>query len=195
MDSGGAARLSVHDTLTDDVNATYYLGEGSMAYVFSVLRVNPPLNNVVLNHNTFVTDGIEGDILLMGTSPTNPQPQMGPLTFINNIVRAGKYNGIWSTGPPSVCVEDKNPIPTFSNCFTQFDVTSNLVVGWGSVRPGRAWPTGNQSPVDFSTVFVNPLLSGGDYRVLPPYQNAGTDGKDLGADIDTIMQFMQRAEK
>lgn len=193
-DSGGAARLSLHDNLVDDVNATYYLGGGSMAQVSSGLQVNPPLNNVVLNHNTFVTDGIEGNILTSGTFPTNPQPQMGPFTFTNNIVRAGAYNGIWSVGKPSVCVVDMNPIRSFPNCFTQFDVTSNLVVGWASVRPAPAWPTGNQTPADYSTVFVNPLLSGGDYHVLPPYQNAGTDGKDLGAGIDAIMQYMRRAE-
>jgi hypothetical protein len=193
-DSGGASRLSLHDNLVDDVDATYYLGGGSMAQVASFLRVNPPLNDVVLNHNTFITDGIEGNILTIGTSPINPLPRMGSFTFTDNIVRAGKYNGIWSIGKPSDCAQDMNPIPTFSNCFTQFDVSSNLIVGWGSVRKAPAWPTGNQTPADYSTVFVNPLLSGGDYHVLPPYQHAGTDGKDLGAGIDAITQYMQRAE-
>jgi hypothetical protein len=30
---------------------------------------------------------------------------------------------------------------------------------------------------------------GGNYQLLPssPYKNAGSDGKDLGADIDTIL--------
>ncbi|MBZ5614358.1 MAG: hypothetical protein LAO23_10145 [Acidobacteriia bacterium] len=193
-DSAGMARLSVHDNLVDDVNATYYLGGGSMAQVSSALRYNPPLNHVVLDHNTVVTDGIEGKILSMGTFRNNPQPKMGPFTFTNNIVRAGTHNGIWQVGRPLACVEDMQPIPTFSNCFTQFDVSGNLVVGWGAVSPGPAWPQGNQAPADYSTVFVNPLLSGGDYHVLPPYQNAGTDGKDPGADIDGIGQYMLAAD-
>jgi len=165
-----------------------------MAQVSSYLLENTPLNNVVLDHNTFVTDGVEGHILTMGTDPTNPQPQMGPLTFTNNIVRAGQNNGIWSIGKPSVCVEDMNPIPSFPDCFTQYSVLNNLVVGWGSAHPAGAWPTSNQTPPDYTTVFVNPVLSGGDYHVLPPYQNAGTDGKDLGADIDTTMELMLAAQ-
>lgn len=193
-DSGGAARLVLHDVLADDVESAYFLGTGSMGQVSSELIINTPLNNVVFDHITFVTNGVEGFILDFGTSPANSIPQMGPFTLTNSIVRGGANNGIWSVGKPSVCAEDTKPIPTFSNCFSAFSATSNLVVGWGSVHPGGAWPAGNQSPVDYSTVFVNPLLFGGDYHVLPPYQNAGTDGKDLGADIDTIAQFMQRAE-
>jgi hypothetical protein len=194
QDSGGLARVSLHDNITDDVNATLYLGGGSMAQVSSYLLENTPLNNVVLDHNTFVTDGVEGHILTMGTDPTNPQPQMGPLTFTNNIVRAGQNNGIWSIGKPSVCVEDMNPIPSFPDCFTQYSVLNNLVVGWGSAHPAGAWPASNQTPPDYTTVFLNPVLSGGDYHVLPPYQNAGTDGKDLGADIDTTMGLIRAVQ-
>lgn len=193
-DSGGAARLSLHDNLVDDVNATYYLGGGSMAQVSSGLQENAPLNHLVFNHNTFVTDGIEGNILTIGTFPTNPQPQMGPFTFLNNIVRAGQNNGIWSVGQPSICAVDMNPIPTLTNCFTESEATSNLVVGWGWTRPAPDWPAGNQTPEDYTPVFVNPLLSGGDYHVLPPYQKAGTDGQDLGADIDTITLLMRHAD-
>jgi hypothetical protein len=194
-DSGGSARMSLHDNLVDDVNAVYFLGHGSMAEIASRFQYNLPLNNVVLDHNTFITDGVEGSILTFGAVPTNPQPHMGPFTFTNNIVRAGKYNGIWSTGKPSICAVDMYPIPTFSNCFSQSNVSGNLIVGWASVRPAGPWPTSNQTPASYTTIFVNPLLSGGNYHVLAPYQNAGTDGKDIGADIDSIAQFMQRAEQ
>jgi hypothetical protein len=192
-DSGGAARISIHDTLTDDVNATYYRGEGSMAEIGSSLRINTPLNNVVLNHNTFVTDGTEGTILILGTIQTNPQPRMGPLTFTNNIVRAGQYDGIWQLGAPFACATDQDPIDTFARCFTQTNVTGNLIVGWRMIRATSVWPTGNKTPATYTTVFVNPLLSGGDYRVLSPYQKAGTDGKDIGADITNLLQVMASA--
>ena len=68
------------------------------------------------------------------------------------------------------------------------------MVGWGWTRPAPDWPAGNQTPEDYTPVFVNPLLSGGDYHVLPPYQKAGTDGQDLGADIDTITLLMRHAD-
>ncbi len=193
-DSSGTERLSLHDNLADDVNETLYLGGGSMADLASQLHTGTPLNNVVFDHNTFVTDGVEGVILSIGTWTANRQPKMGPFTFTNNVVRAGAYNGIWKIGRPLKCVDDMKPIPSFSECFTQSDVASNLVVGWGAMRPAPAWPSSNQAPPDYTTVFVNPQLSGGDYHVLPPYQNAGTDGLDLGADIDGVTELMQAAD-
>ena len=193
-DSGGTARVSLHDTLTDDVDAEYYLGNGTMAQVTSALRTNAPLNNVVLNHNTFVTNGTEGNILALGTLPTNPQPQMGPVTFTNNIVRAGTYNGIWQTGKPLECATDGNPVATFAKCFARATVEGNLIVGWGAIKKAAAWPAGNQTPISYNTVFVNPLLFDGNYQVLPPYVGAGTDGHDIGADITGLMQVMLSAE-
>ena len=192
-DSRAAARWSIHDLLVDDVDAKYYLGGGSMAAVGSEYRDNPPLTDVVLDHITHVTNGVDGDIMLFGTYPWNPQPQMGPFRFTNSVVRAGEYNGIWSLGGFSVCVENAEPIPTFDQCFAKAYVAGNLVVGWGYEKKAGNWPDGNQLPLDYSSVFVNPLLSAGDYHVLPEYAKTGTDGRDPGADIDTIMVYMQKA--
>lgn len=195
QDSAGAGRWSLHDLLVDDVRANYFLGSGSMASLGSDFRVNPPLSALAIDHITFVTDGHDGNIMLLGTSPFNPQLQMGPFAFTNSIVRAGEYNGIWDPGPGLVCAENAQPVPTFIQCFTRYDVAGNLIVGWGYERKAGPWPDHNQITRDFSNVFVNPLLSGGDYHVLAPFQKAGTDGKNLGADIDTIMAYMKKAGK
>lgn len=188
-DSGGAARWSLHDIVVDDVNADYYVGNGSMAQVSSAFRQNAPLTDVVLDHITFVTDGVEGLIMTLGTYPENPQPQMGAFTFTNSIVRAGEYNGIWKVDRASTCVTKADPTATFSNCFTQHNVTRNLIVGWGYKHHAAPWPDGNVTPADYETVFVSPALSGGDYHVLAPYQKSGSDGKDVGADIESIEAY------
>ncbi|MGC2245977.1 MAG: hypothetical protein WA609_05185, partial [Terriglobales bacterium] len=53
------------------------------------------------------------------------------------------------------------------------------------------WPAKNMFPANPDAVqFVNYKNgNGGDYHLLSssPYKNAGSDGKDLGADIDTIL--------
>jgi hypothetical protein len=191
-DSGGAARWSIHDILVDDINAAYYRGSGTMAEVASGFATNPPLGDVQLDHLTFVTDGSEGVILSLGANAINVQPKMGAFALTNSIVRAGKFNGIWSIGSYP-CAVDEHPTLTFNQCFTQWGVTDNLVVGWGAVHPAATWPAGNQTPGDYTGVFVNPLLSGGDYHVLPPYKGVASDGADLGANIDTINALMTRA--
>jgi hypothetical protein len=56
--------------------------------------------------------------------------------------------------------------------------------------PPTKWPGGNYFPSSASAVqFVNfNNGNGGDYHLLStsPYKNAGSDGKDLGADINAI---------
>src|SRR5262249_39640926 len=59
----------------------------------------------------------------------------------------------------------------------------NVIAG----APASTYPTGNFYPSLLSAVgFVN--LAGGNYRLSASssYRNAGTDGKDIGADIDAI---------
>jgi hypothetical protein len=59
--------------------------------------------------------------------------------------------------------------------------------------PSSTWPTGNFFPTNAAAVqFVNYNNgNGGDYHLLStsPYKNAGTDGQDLGADINTIQSL------
>jgi hypothetical protein len=64
-----------------------------------------------------------------------------------------------------------------------------------STVPASLWPSKNSFPADAAAVqFVNYKNGkGGDYHLLPtsPFKNAGTDGRDLGADVDAV--FVQIA--
>src|SRR2546427_11300855 len=51
--------------------------------------------------------------------------------------------------------------------------------------PITNWPAGNFFPASLDAVgFVNRTGGGYHLSATSPYRNAGTDGKDLGADID-----------
>lgn len=188
-DSAGAGFWSFHDLLFDDVDPFTYIGFGTTQLI-SQFKVNPPLHDVAFDHMTVITKDTK--IFSFFVEPSNPKPKMGPFRFMNSIVIAGKYN-IWSTGGNNPCVVLGDPIKTFNRCFTTAKVTHNLIIGWTS-RPRPPWPAGNQYPVGPTEVFTNFQLFGGDYHILAPYKNAGTDGKDLGADIDAISQRLAGVE-
>ncbi|MEO5906490.1 MAG: T9SS type A sorting domain-containing protein, partial [Saprospiraceae bacterium] len=62
-------------------------------------------------------------------------------------------------------------------------VTKNAIIGGSS----NGYPVGNYFPANNTAVQFEDYASG-DYRLMDssPYKNLGTDGKDLGADIDSI---------
>ena len=64
------------------------------------------------------------------------------------------------------------------------NVTANVLAGGSASK----YPTGNYfpSPATWQAGFVN--YSGGDYHLISssPYKSAGTDGTDLGANIDLV---------
>jgi hypothetical protein len=85
-------------------------------------------------------------------------------------------------------------------CFSSYQFTSNAV-GGGLCLPSSSpsdWPVGNWFPTtDADVHFVNYKNgNGGDYHLLPssPYKNAGLDGKDLGADVDAVMNALAGVE-
>ena len=189
-DSGGGGRWSIHDILVDDIQGAAFGGTGNMAQVSSSFTVNSPLHDVVLDHITFVSNPINKFIMTFGTNPKNPQPKMGAFTYTNSIVSVGAAS-IWSVGGPSVCAVSWNPVVTFNNCFTSWAATNNVIVGWPPLgKPPKgapAWPPGNFTPPDYSTVFVQPAPYGGDYHTVPPYVG-------IGADIDTLNAYLAAVE-
>jgi hypothetical protein len=73
---------------------------------------------------------------------------------------------------------------TLSTYFPGAVFVKNVLAGAGS---SANWPGNNFFPAGLDAVgFVN--RTGGDYHLAAtsPYKNAGTDGKDLGADIDAL---------
>ena len=151
------------------------------------------LSNVTINHITGFPDS-GSHVLSIGDDTS--EPKMPGFTFTNNIVLAGRYP-VWSTGGKTNCAYADVPITTFNACFANYVFSKNAVVESPSAFPPSVWPSGNFFPSDMVTVgFMNYNNgNGGDYHLLAssPYKNAGTDGKDLGADIDAIQAAIANA--
>ncbi len=184
-DAGGSPkageRYSVHDIVVDDISSSAYNGNGTFAQV-SMGETDPLLTGVVFNH---VTAFAPNTLLMIGHSGGS---QMGSFAFTNNIVTAGIYP-VWSTGGgTSNCAYHDVPATTIPACFAQPSFASNAIIG--SSHNDGYWPLGNLFPINAAAVtFTNYNNgNGGDYHLLKSsaYKNAGTDGKDLGADIDAV---------
>ncbi|HKS73509.1 MAG TPA: hypothetical protein VJQ82_09965 [Terriglobales bacterium] len=188
-DSGGAPlageRYSIHDVVVDDVNPTLYIGVGVLAQVSMGIGV-PLLQQVDFNHIT----AFAPQIMLNVGDFTSSEPKIANFTFNNSIVSAG-VSPVWSTGGGSSnCAYYDKPLTTFAACMNPYSFVDNAVIAPGSNFPPSVWPVGNWFPANTAAVGFTSYNNGngGNYQLLSssPYKNAGTDGKDLGADIVTI---------
>jgi hypothetical protein len=189
MAGAGAAqdgeRYSIHDLVVDDINGTKYNGPGEFVQI-SVSVGAPVLQNLTINHVTAFPPSTLAMIGDMVTTST----QMKNLLFTNSILNAGPFP-IWSTGGGSTnCAYNDQPLSTFNSCFSPYSFASNAVIASPSPYPPSLWPAGNFFPATTSTVQFANYNGGnsGDYHLLSssPYKGKGTDGKDLGADIDAV---------
>ncbi len=187
-DNGGTAldgeRYSIHDITIDDIDPVKYNGGGRVAEILTQ-SPSPLLQNVSLNHITAF--GPSGLFSVGGET----SPQMANFTIANSIFSAGTYS-VWTTGGgPTNCAFSDIPLTTFKACFNSQPFTSNVVIASPSAFPPSLWPSKNFFAATASAVqFVNYNNgNGGNYQLMSssPYRNKGTDGKDLGADIATIL--------
>jgi hypothetical protein len=185
-DNGGAAldgeRYSIHDITIDDIDAVKYSGTGTFAEIMSQTP-GPLLQNVSINHVT----AFSSMLFSVGAFGI----PMANFILTNSILSTGQYP-VWSTGGgPTNCAYFDNPITTFTACFKPQPFTSNVIIGNLTGYPPSLWPPGNFFSATASAVqFVNYNNgNGGNYQLVStsPYRNAGTDGKDLGADVSTIL--------
>jgi len=177
-------RYSIHDLVVDDINSEKYAGSGNLAEIMTVDGA-PLLQQVLLDH---ITGFPSAGLFSIGG---NLSPKMTHFTFTNSLATGGTYP-IWSTGGGTTnCAYYDVPLTTFTSCFAPYAFANNALIGVSSDYPPSAWPAGNHFPASASAVkFVSYKGgNGGDYHLLPasPYKNAGSDGKDLGADIDAIL--------
>jgi hypothetical protein len=184
--NGGQAqaggRFSIHDVVLDDISKSY-VGSGTLFELLNGWLKNP-LNNVTINHITGFPDA-DSHLLSIGNLISNPL--MTGLVFTNNMVLTGRYP-IWATGGgQDSCAYSGTPAQKIANCFTTNKFTNNALIATPDAFPPSSWPSGNFFPANPNTVGFARYQEGGggDYELKPSstYKNAGTDGRDLGADI------------
>ena len=191
-DTGGAPlngeRYSIHDDIFDDIDGPKYQGNGVFVQV-SMGVGTPLLQNVSIDHVSAFPSTI---LLMIGATNT----RMTNFNFSNSIVAAGLYP-IWSTGGTSNCAFHNVPIVTFTACFSNWAVTHNAVLSLPASAPASSWPAANFYQGALAAQFVNfNNGNGGDYHLAgsSSFKNAGTDGKDLGADVDVVLTAAAAAQ-
>jgi hypothetical protein len=189
--TGGIAyaggRYSLHDVTIDDIDASKYIGSGTLFLIMNSWPTNV-LNSISINHITGFTDATAGHLLSLGN--LNSNPKMTGFSFTNNLVASGRYP-VWNVGfGTNSCSASNIPSTTIPVCFTPYGFSSNAIVGAPSAFPAAAWPGGNFFPAAATNVQFTSYNNaiGGNYQLLSssPYKNAASDGKDIGADITAL---------
>lgn len=188
-DNGGAAldggRYSIHDVTIDDIDPVKYEGYGVFAQV-STGRGAPILHDVTINHVTAfppVTMLNIGDFVASNGLMRN-------FVYTNNLVGTGKAPTRTTGGGPANCAYGGVPSLVLAACFQNYTFSGNVLIATPANYPPTRYPTGNFFPGSASSVdFVNFANgNGGDYQLQNQslYRLAGTDGKDIGADVGAI---------
>jgi Putative Ig domain/IPT/TIG domain len=158
-------RILVQNDLFSDINGSGWGGGGGGGILFQVLSGS---DAVTIDHNTGLQSGeiIEAD----GIPNTN-------FVYQNNITPHNKY-GVMGSGYGV-------GMSTLDHYFPGFVFQKNAIENIQSSGASQSnYPPNTFFPPDWATVqFVD--FASGNYALAPssPYRNAGTDGKDLGADI------------
>ena len=187
--NGGAAkdggRYSIHDVTIDDIDPVKYDGYGVFAQV-STGKGAPILHDVTINHVTAFQPGVMlnvGDFVATNGYMRN-------FVYTNNIVNTGRAPTSTTGGGTENCATAGTPALVIAACFKNYTFSHNAILATPSNYPPSHYPAGNFFPESASSLdFVNYANgNGGDYHLQSHsrYKNAGTDGKDLGADIDAI---------
>ncbi len=185
------ARFSIHDNLFDDINASYAESSSGDGIIHRFLGSDlfPPPRSVLIAHNTGFTNGPNSAALSLDT--TSNAPYIG-FTFRDNLETNGKWGILGCHSLLGHAV--------LTNCAPGYAFAGNVLIG-ATATANLAAMSSNYFPSDGSGVgFVNYQDgNGGDYRLCrgpgdpaascteaSPYLLKGSDGRDIGADIDAI---------
>jgi hypothetical protein len=157
-------RVRVANNLFEDIGGARWGGNGRFFQIIDGTA------DVTVEHNTVLHTAQV--VITEGRQHTG-------FVYRNNLSRHNE-SGVAGTGTAT-------GLNTLNAYFPGYVFAKNVLTG----GPAQAYPGGNFFPASLNEVgFVD--LSGGDYHLsaTSPYKGAGTDGKDIGADIDAIQAAM-----
>ena len=131
-------------------------------------------SDYTVTHNTIINTALPPAVLVSDVAMAQSAVKVNNFVFTNNLSTLTSY-GFFG----SAVGEGTRALNTY---FSNWTFSRNVLVG----RPGGSYPAGNFFPANVAAVdFVN--YAGGNYALAAnsPYNNAGTDGTDIGALWDT----------
>ena len=193
-DAGGESiageRYSIHDVIATGVHGRQNGFAGSGLFM-QLLVAAPPMRSVQIEHVTALVPRAIFGITNRG--------QFTNFKIENNIVGSSDIDIENQGGGPANCAfqpEQQGPSSVFKRCFADSSMTHNLFIGDGG------WPSGNFSAKDLHSAGIRELGGSegkpyeickektGDCKKVSPALHAGTDGKDLGADLEKLEQML-----
>jgi hypothetical protein len=180
-------RYSIHDVIFDDIDVERYSGPGKLFQVSQGPNA-PLLQNVKIDHITAFPPRV-----LLNLGSRSKAGKMANFVFTNSIVTSGERPITSTTGGQDNCSFQAlrlAPKDAMSNCFSGLTFKNNLIIGEKSGWPGENFTAKDIESVGFANVKV------GDYRLRPDsrYRKAGSDGKDLGADVEAVNRAVEAAK-
>ena len=166
--------ISITGNVFDDVGSAW--GSGTKTFL-----LGPGPDAVTIDHNTIVTDD-SSIVSVYGGTATSPTPTTA-FVYTNNMSAHNAYGIMGANFSPGLSA---------INGYLPGSVIRRNVLADGSA----SWyPSDNFFPAVpvWQASFVN--FAGRDYHLLPgsPFSGAGTDGNDLGANIDRIASEIANA--
>ena len=163
--------IDVHDNLFWDLGGSWGAQGAANGQFLSIGNGGTYLMaDVAFNHNTVLQPGTLLNVSRAGHTG---------FVFQNNIIGNGQY-GVCCGG---------TPLQTLNAYFPGYIFTKNAIMDTQAAGYNNPswWPAGNFFPTNANSVGFIDLVNS-DYHLSASslYKNAGTDGKDLGADIDAI---------
>jgi hypothetical protein len=198
-DNGGFAtageRYSIHDLLAENVhgNQNQFEGAGLFAQLISVI---PPLRDVQIEHSTAFVPRATFAIMTR-------EAKLANFKIENNLLSTGQFSIVSSGGGAKNCADQpqiQGPSGVIKSCFDNSSFTHNLLIGDGG------WPKDNWSVKDTHAAgMIETSTPGKPYELCAeksskdckkgsPARRAGTDGKDLGVDLETLQQKLANVE-
>lgn len=191
-DAGGSTtdggRYSIHDLLADSVHAEDWEGFGAFAIVLSNA---PLLHDVALDH---VTAFVNGPLFYIG----NKKQPIPNFSVTNSVFLAGgRQPDFASTGGGAAnCAHGTQQFgaqAVLNACFVNYKFDKNLIINGRGSYPKGNFSVGSAEAAGIrdlrGTVSRDPKLchaKGPDCSKVSPGAGAGSDSRDLGADIDAV---------
>jgi len=142
-----------------------------------------PIRNIAIDHVTGLMDDNSLGMLVLGNPIDRP---LAGFSWTNNILSGGGVGIVPTGGGSANCAHlGGGPVAQLDRCFKPYTFAGNVLIG-----VSRTWPSDNYTPATLTSVGFaganDNIVSSYRLQALSSFRNAGTDGKNPGADVSAV---------